>query len=157
MTIKVEHQLTNFAKDPSMFVPPKTDSSIREIYIPSELMSLINDHLSRFVVDPSPEALIFTTSNGNPLYKARRSWFVTAKRRLNLDHLVFHDLRHTGQTLALENGASIKDLQRRAGQSTIQAAQIYMHGTKKRDQSVADSLNTDVATILNHMKEKRVS
>ena len=157
MTIKVEHQLTNFAKDPEMFVPPKTESSIREIYVPSELMSLINDHLARFVSDPSPEALIFTTSNGNPLYKARRSWFVTAKRRLNLDHLVFHDLRHTGQTLALENGASIKDLQRRAGQSTIQAAQIYMHGTKKRDQSVADSLNPDVAQILNHMKEKRVS
>jgi hypothetical protein len=54
-------------------------------------------------------------------------------------------------------GAHIKDLQRRAGQSTIQAAQIYMHGTKKRDHSVADSLNSDMTKILNHMKEKRVS
>lgn len=156
-TISIEHQLTNYASDPQMFVDPKTDSSARTIFIPSELMSLINDHLDRIVKDKSPDALIFTTSNGLPIYRGRKSWFITARRRLNLDHLHFHDLRHTGQTLALEKGATIKDLQRRAGQSTAQAAQIYLHGTQMRDESVAESLNPDVSQILNRIKEKRVS
>ena len=156
-TITIEHQLTNYATDPQMFVMPKTDSSARTIFVPSDLMSLIADHLDRFVTDPSPDALIFTTSNGLPIYRGRKSWFITARRRLDLDHLHFHDLRHTGQTLALEKGATIKDLQRRAGQSTPASAQIYLHGTQKRDESVANSLNSDVTQILSQIKEKRVS
>lgn len=156
-SITIEHQLTQYARDPEMFIKPKTKSSARTIFIPSELISLINDHLDRIVTDKSPEALIFTTSNGNPLFKGRLSWFITARRRLDLDHLHFHDLRHTGQTLALEKGANLKDLQRRAGHSTIQAAQKYLHGTKVRDEVVAESLNSDVTHILQSINEKRVS
>ena len=156
-TITIEHQLTNYATDPEMFVDPKTDSSARTIFVPSELMSLIADHLDRFVIDPSPEALIFTTSNGLPIFRGRKSWFITARRRLDLDHLRFHDLRHTGQTLAHEQGANIKDLQRRAGQSTTAAAQIYLHGNKKRDQSVAESLSIHLTQIVGQVKEKRAS
>jgi integrase len=156
-TLKIEHQLTQYASDPEMFVAPKTDSSLRTVPIPDDLMGAINEHLEKFVTDPNPDALIFTTSNGLPLYKGRKSWWVTAKRRLNLDHLHFHDLRHTGQSLALANGASIKDLQRRAGQSTAQAAQMYLHGSIERDQIVADSLNPDVSKTLNLINRKRVS
>ena len=156
-TITIEHQLTNYSSDPQMFVTPKTDSSARTIFVPSGLMSLIADHLDRFVTDPSPDALIFTTSNGLPIYRGRKSWFITARRRLDLDHLHFHDLRHTGQTLALEKGATIKDLQRRAGQSTPASAQIYLHGNEKRDQSVAESLSTDLAQIVGQIKEERAS
>ena len=155
--VRIEHQLTKYAKDPQMFVETKTESSKRDVFIPSELMSEIEKHLEQFVTDPSPDALIFTTSNGNPLFQGRKSWFVTAKRRLNLDHLHFHDLRHTGQSLALANGAHIKDLQRRAGQSTVQAAQKYLHGSPERDEMVAESLNSDVSKTLNLTNEQRVS
>ena len=140
-----------------MFIAPKTESSLRTVQIPDDLMGAINEHLEKYVLDPNPDALIFTTSNGLPLYKGRKSWWVTAKRRLNLDHLHFHDLRHTGQSLALANGASIKDLQRRAGQSTAQAAQMYLHGSSERDQIVAESLNPDVSKTLNLINQKRVS
>lgn len=156
-TITIEHQLANYSTDPQMFVDPKTDSSARTIFVPSDLMSLIADHLDRFVKDPSPDALIFTTSNGLPIYRGRKSWFITARRRLNLDHLHFHDLRHTGQTMAMEKGATIKDLQRRAGQSTPASAQGYLHGNLKRDQALADSLNPDLTQILIQVKEKRAS
>ena len=155
--VTIEHQLTKYAKDPHMFVETKTESSKRSVFIPSELMSEIEKHLNQFVTDPSADALIFTTSNGNPLFQGRRSWFVTAKRRLNLDHLVFHDLRHTGQSLAHANGASMKDLQRRAGQATARAAQMYLHGSPEQDEKVANSLNGDVLKTLNLTDKKRVS
>jgi integrase len=138
--IKIEHQLTNYASDDQLFMPPKTDAGIRDVPITKELMQALIMHIDRFVGDPSPDALIFTTSTGTPLFKGRKSWFVTAKRRLGLDHLHFHDLRHTGQSLAMVKGANTKDLQRRAGQSSEAAARIYMHGSKVRDREVAESL-----------------
>ena len=147
--IKIEHQLTNYAKDQDLFVPPKTDAGIRDVPITRELMQALINHIDAFVTDPSPDALIFTTSTGLPLFKGRKSWFVTAKRRLGLDHLVFHDLRHTGQSFAMVQGANTKDLQRRAGQASEAAARIYMHGSKDRDREVADSLSEYVdATLL---------
>ena len=76
--IKIEHQLTNYASDDQLFMPPKTDAGIREVPIPKELMQALINHIDRFVSDPSPDALIFTTSNGLPLYKGRKSWWVTA-------------------------------------------------------------------------------
>jgi integrase len=146
--IKVEHQLTNYASDQNLFVPPKTDAGIRDVPISKELMSALINHIDTFVKDPSPDALIFTTSTGLPLFKGRKSWFVTAKRRLDLDHLHFHDLRHTGQSLAMVKGANTKDLQRRAGQASEAAARIYMHGSKLRDREVADSLSDDINQTL---------
>jgi integrase len=139
--ITIEHQLTNYASDDQLFMPPKTEAGIRDVVITKELMQALITHIDRFVSDPSPDALIFTTSTCKPLFKGRKSWFVTAKRRLGLDHLHFHDLRHTGQSLAMVKGANTKDLQRRAGQSSEAAARIYMHGSKVRDREVAESLS----------------
>jgi integrase len=151
-SLTIEHQLNNYASDSMRFVPTKTNASNRSVIIPSNLMADLIQHLESFT-DADPESLVFTTSNGLPLYRGRKSWFITAKRRLNLDHLHFHDLRHTGQTLAMEKGASIKDLQRRAGQSTERAASIYLHGSKTRDGIVAESLADDVSKTLNQMRK----
>jgi integrase len=146
--IKVEHQLSNYASDDDLFMTPKTDAGIREVPVTRNLMCALIDHIDKFVTDPSPDALIFTTSTGLPLFKGRKSWFVTAKRRLGLDHLHFHDLRHTGQSFAMIKGANTKDLQRRAGQASEQAARIYMHGSKLRDKEVAESLSDYVNETL---------
>ena len=152
-SVTVEQQLSNYASDASMFAPTKTNASNRTVMIPGNLMAELIRHLEQFT-NADPDALVFTTRSGLPLYRGRKSWFVTAKRRLDLDHLHFHDLRHTGQTLAMENGASIKDLQRRAGQSTERAASIYLHGSKKRDAVVAESLSDDVANTLKQMRKQ---
>jgi len=54
-------------------------------------------------------------------------------------------------------GATIKDLQRRAGQSSEIAARIYLHGNAKRDQIVADSLSADVRQSLELIEKIKVS
>ena len=38
----------------------------------------------------------------------------------------FHDLRHTGQTLAASAGATLKDLMKRLGHASPAAAQRYL-------------------------------
>lgn len=149
-TITIEHQLGDYASDRSMFTATKTPRKTPTVPIPQVLMDVIQNHLHQFT-GSDPDALVFTTSNGYPLYKGRMSWWVTAKRRLNLDHLHFHDLRHTGQTMAMEKGASAQDLKRRAGQSSDNAMRIYLHGNPKRDRALADSLTDDVATVISMM------
>ncbi len=50
----------------------------------------------------------------------------------------FYDLRHTGNTLAADTGAKLKDLMVRAGQSSERAQLIYQHSTKARQRTQTD-------------------
>src|SRR6185437_2990568 len=52
-------------------------------------------------------------------------------RRWRKNH--FHDLRHTGNTLVGEAGASLRELMDRVGPSSTHAALIYQHRTSLRD------------------------
>ncbi|WP_143728417.1 hypothetical protein [Micromonospora cremea] len=50
---------------------------------------------------------MFVSRDGSPLrgdslYQA----FVRARKKVDMDDLTFHDLRHTGQTLAAQTGAT---------------------------------------------------
>ncbi|WP_371636212.1 tyrosine-type recombinase/integrase [Streptomyces zaomyceticus] len=56
------------------------------------------------------------------------------------DDVHFHDLRHTGNTLASSAGASTRELMTRMGHSTTRAALIYQHMTSDRDQHIAGKL-----------------
>jgi hypothetical protein len=53
----------------------------------------------------------------------------------------FHDLRHTGNTLAA-SGASLRELMTRMGHSTPRAALIYQHMVNGRDREIADQLGS---------------
>ena len=53
----------------------------------------------------------------------------------------FHDLRHTGNTLAAEAGASLRELMDRMGHSSTRAAYIYQHRTSLRDKMIADEIS----------------
>jgi integrase len=44
----------------------------------------------------------------------------------------FHDLRHTGNTLVAENGATLRELMERMGHASTRAALIYLHVSKGR-------------------------
>ncbi len=56
----------------------------------------------------------------------------------------FYDLRHTGNTLAADTGAKLKDLMVRAGQSSERAQLIYQHSTKAHQRRLADDIDADV-------------
>jgi integrase len=102
-----------------------------------------------------PDALVFTTSGGLAVTRERRNWFNTAKRKCGIANIAWHDLRHTGQTTAMQRGATMKDLQRRAGQATEHAAKIYLHGSSARDRVVADAMSPDVEMCLDLMNQFR--
>ena len=55
---------------------------------------------------------------------------------LGLSDLHFHDLRHTGNTLAAATGASTKELMTRMGHASSRAALLYQHATRERELAI---------------------
>jgi integrase len=54
--------------------------------------------------------------------------------------LHFHDLRHTGNTLAAEAGVSTRDLMTRMGHDSMRAALIYQHRTQGADAKITKAM-----------------
>lgn len=123
--------------------PPKTDAGYRTVAIPPHVIPLVREHLDCY----AGTERVFVGRSGEPMRgDAIRLAFDRARREVGLEHLRFHDLRHTGQTLAAEAGASLADLMRRLGHSSMVAAKRYLHATDSRDRQIADALSKLAAT-----------
>lgn len=71
---------------------------------------------------------------------AIRKAFARARSRAGVA-VTFHDLRHTGQTLAASTGATLADLKKRLGHSSDAAAVRYLHAVDGRDKEIAAELS----------------
>jgi len=95
------------------------------------------DHLER--LDPDDDqALVFTSPMGTPLRHSnfyRRAW-LPAVARAGLPGIHFHDLRHAGNTLNADAGASLRELMDRMGHSSTRAALIYQHSSDERQRKL---------------------
>jgi integrase len=116
------------------------------VTIPDAIRRDIRAHLDDFV-DEDQDALVFTGAKGAIL---RRSNFQTACKwcesvaAAGLPGFHFHDLRHTGNTLASQTGASLADLMARMGHASTRAAMIYQHTARERDKHIADGLSSQI-------------
>lgn len=54
-----------------------------------------------------------------------------ARTKVGLPEFRFHDLRHTGNTLAASTGALTREFMNRLGHASPQAALRYQHATKE--------------------------
>ena len=119
---------------------PKSRAGLRTIAIPGLLAEQLERHLEQFT-DEDPTSWIFTTASGGNI---RMTYFQMLRRALNRigrPDVRPHDLRHTGMTLAAEAGASLAELRHRLGQSTTQAAEIYLHATADHGRRIADRMD----------------
>jgi integrase len=117
---------------------PKTDAGYRTVALPPHIWPLISEHLDQYAGDVH----VFVGRDGTPMRgNALRLAFQRARASIGRPDLRFHDLRHTGQTLAAAAGASLADLMRRLGHSSMAAAKRYLHATDARDQEIALALS----------------
>ena len=119
---------------------PKTAAGTRTVHIPPHLLPELREHLRRHTTPGSP--VVFPNSKDQPIRRASwRSVWLRARDKAGLPHFRFHDLRHTGNTLAAATGASTKELMARMGHSSFRAALIYQHATSDRDAVLATALS----------------
>ena len=111
------------------------------------LIEELRRHLAEYV-GPADTDHIFTGPKGAT--PKRGSWRVSVKWPVQVAAaglpagFHFHDLRHSGNHLAAESGASTRELMHRMGHSTMAAALHYQHATDERARQIADRLGAVV-------------
>lgn len=124
---------------------PKADSG-RVVAYPPHLRPVIEEHLAQHA-QGGTKGLLFPTLNGGQ-YRPEtftKSFWRDARHAAGRDDLRFHDLRHTGATLAAASGATLAELMSRLGHSTVTAALAYQHAAQVSDARIAAQLS-EIAT-----------
>jgi integrase len=117
---------------------PKTDAGKRIVAVPPHMLPVLADHLATW----AGTERVFVGRDGRPMRgDAVRQAFDRARGRAGMPGFRFHDLRHTGQTLAAATGATIRDLMRRLGHASSAASYRYLHAVDGRDAEIASALS----------------
>lgn len=90
---------------------------------------------------------MFTGLNGATLRRGNFNQLVRWRAvvaEIGVPDLHFHDLRHTGNTLAADAGVSTRNLMARMGHDSERAALIYQHITAKADRLIANVLDAQL-------------
>ncbi|MFD8734776.1 tyrosine-type recombinase/integrase [Streptomyces sp. NPDC059618] len=120
---------------------PKSAAGVRSVSFPAELVDEISHHLKHYAAE-GQEGHLFVGPQGGQLRRSNfRDDWIKARKAVSVSaELHFHDLRHTGNTLASTAGASTRELMTGMGHSSSRAALIYQHMTSDRDRAIADCL-----------------
>jgi integrase len=117
---------------------PKTDAGKRTVAIPPHVLPILAEHMTSWA---GPDR-VFVGRDGRPMRgDAVRQAFGRARCQAGMPDFRFHDLRHTGQTMAAATGATIKDLMRRLGHASPAASYRYLHAVDGRDAEIASALS----------------
>lgn len=125
-----------------IFGPPKSRAGARTVAMPSEITAEMKDHLDNFV-GSDDQALVFTSPEGHPLRRTKfRVQWSAACEKAGVKGLRFHDLRHTGASLAAVSGGTLAELMNRLGHSSPAAALRYQHAAAERDSALAAAMGS---------------
>ncbi len=140
-TIRVERAVVRVA-DGFEVTTPKSDAGRRDVAVPPHLVTVLAEHLAQHV-GPEQDSLLFPAHHGGHLAPStlyRR--FYAAREKAGRPDLRFHDLRHTGATLAAMTGnVTLAELMARLGHATPAAAMRYQHAAAGRDEQIAEALS----------------
>ena len=115
----------------------KSRAGIRTVSFPREIVPELRWHLECFAQADDDGLVFIGPLAGRLRRKNFRKFWVRARGSVGLPDLHFHDLRHTGNTMAAAQGASLRELMERMGHSSSRAALIYQHATRERDEEIA--------------------
>ncbi|MFF1870310.1 tyrosine-type recombinase/integrase [Kitasatospora herbaricolor] len=134
---------------------PKSDAGVRPVAFPTSIVVELAEHLRWFGEDGSagrifvgPRGGLLRRSNFHSVWtsalEASGLDFTRALEETGADSMRFHDLRHTGNNLAADTGASTRELMARMGHSTMEAALRYQHMRGERDQLIARGMDSAI-------------
>ncbi len=130
------------------FGPPKTKKSKRVVPVARQVMREVEQHLASHVA-PEADALVFTSAEGGPLWRAsfaREAWRPATKAADQVG-LRFHDLRHTFVAVMVAAGANPKEVSTWAGHSTVAfTLDRYGHLYDDHGDDVIDRIDAMLAT-----------
>jgi integrase len=126
---------------------PKTDTSIREISIPQETIDLLIQEHKKHPDSP----YLFPSPVTGEMYHPDSVAHLHQKilKDAGLEHIRFHDLRHTFATLALQNGVDVKTVSSMLGHADAGfTLRTYTHATRQKQDEAAATMGNLMAQAL---------
>ena len=146
-TISVSKQ---YIKNPSgklTLSRPKTETSVRRVSIPQEAVDLlIQEHKKH----PENPYMFPATATGEMYYPdSVVKLHEKILRDAGLEHIRFHDLRHTFATLALQNGVDIKTVSSMLGHYDAGfTLRTYTHATRQMQDQAAETMGNFMSQMM---------
>lgn len=146
-TISVRRSVAETRSDGLSVKAPKSAAGVRTVAFPASLTAELAAHLAEYA-EPGRTGRVFVGPRGGVLRRNnfRRIW-LRAIGTAGLGDVHFHDLRHTGNTLAATGGASTRELMHRMGHSSVRAALIYQHLVNGRDHEIAGHVDDQIRRV----------
>lgn len=146
-TISVSKQTSRNEEGKPITTRPKTENSIRRISIPQAAVELLVQEHFKHPTNP----YLFPSCKTGGMYHPDS--VVTLHKRIlksaGLEHIRFHDLRHTFATMALQNGVDVKTV------STMLChydagftLRTYTHATRQMQEQAAEKMGSFMSQIL---------
>ena len=145
-TISVSKQASWDTDGTLILSRPKTGNSIREVSIPQDAVELLKQEHAKHPDNP----WMFPSGRTGEMYHPDS--VVTLHKRIlkdaGLEHIRFHDLRHTFATLALQNGVDVKTVSSMLGHYDAGfTLRTYTHATRQMQRSAAEKMGNFMAQV----------
>ena len=133
----------------------KTMKSNRVVVVPKNVIDILKDYRNRNDskwLFPSPR------DKNEPIYP--QTVYITLQRilkKIDCQHIRFHDLRHTFATMSLANGMNVKTLAEILGHTSVKTTlDIYSHVTDEMKRKSAQKIEAKMGrneTLPAHLKQ----
>lgn len=143
---RVIHVVHNYDSINDVVTTPKTQTSIRDVYIQDELYKLcrrlIAHSIACGIVFMESGSLLFSDEDGKHInYYAYNKYLQENAIRAIGRSITPHTLRHTHASLLMEKGVDIDTISRRLGHSNSKITrEIYLHVTEKLKEKENDRI-----------------
>lgn len=146
-TISVSKQYIKNPNGELTLSRPKTETSVRKVSIPQMAVDLLiqehEKHPANLYMFPSPVTgeMYYPDSVVNLHKKILRD--------AGLEHIRFHDLRHTFATMALQNGVDIKTVSSMLGHYDAGfTLRTYTHATRQKQDEAAQTMGSFMEQVM---------
>lgn len=147
-TLSVTKQLVSSRDGKLQITQPKTQTSVRKISLPAETVELLIDEHKKHPLNK----YMFPSPRTGEMYHPDS--IVKLHERIlkdaNIEHIRFHDLRHSFATYALQSGADVKTVSCMLGHySAGFTLNTYCHATREMQNNVATKIGNFISSQTN--------
>ena len=126
---------------------PKTENSVRKISIPQSAVELLQQEHEKHPNNP----WMFPSPKTGEMYHPDSIAKLHEKilRDTGLEHIRFHDLRHTFATMALQNGVDVKTVSSMLGHYDAGfTLRTYTHATRQMQEQAAEKMGNFMEQVM---------
>ncbi|MEU5252362.1 tyrosine-type recombinase/integrase [Streptomyces longwoodensis] len=139
--IRVRGAVSELTSGKRVYKAPKSAAGKRVVAVPASLLPVLDAHMKIYAEGGAAGRVFVGAKKATPRRNHFNRLWHRACAAAGVEGLRFHDLRHTGNTLASRTNASTKELMTRLGHSTARAALIYQHANYDREREIADAVD----------------